>query len=167
MNIKTWDDRLAEMEDGAITTSHHVTCAMQDEIDELRAALKTKPTFVQTRAQLENAWCELNAMRAALKAQPEQRPRVYIAFSENGEHISYWTRSLEDAQTWTGRTNKKCEPFYPAPVQPAPLTDEQIQALLPKVTLKGEDPKTQVWLTRKDAIAYARAIEAALKGCVT
>ena len=53
------------------------------------------------------------------------------------------------------------------PVQPAPLTDEQIQALLPKVTLKGEDPKTQVWLTRKDAIAYARAIEAALKGCVT
>lgn len=44
-------------------------CDWQAEIDELRAALKTKPTFVQTRAQLEKEWCELNAMRAALKSQ--------------------------------------------------------------------------------------------------
>lgn len=37
--IKTWGDRLAEIPDGTITTSYHVTGAMQDEIDELRAAL--------------------------------------------------------------------------------------------------------------------------------
>lgn len=46
MTIKTWGDRLAEFEDGAIITSHHVTGAMQDEIDELRAerdALKSQP----------------------------------------------------------------------------------------------------------------------------
>ena len=66
------------------------------------------------------------ATRLYLAAAPVQPARAYIAFSENGEHISYWTRSFEDAQTWTGRTNRKCEPFYPAPVQPAPMTDEQI-----------------------------------------
>lgn len=42
--IKTWGDRLAEIPDGTITTSYHVTGAMQDEIDELRAALaKSQP----------------------------------------------------------------------------------------------------------------------------
>ena len=98
---------------------------------------------------------ELRKELAALKAQPVQEPRAYIAFSENGEHISYWTRSLEDAQTWTGRTNKKCEPFYPAPVQPAPLTDEQIR------NLQAQYP------TENDPMPFARAIETAIKGGAT
>ena len=41
------------------------------------------------------------------------------------------------------------------------LTDEEIDALLPKITLKGMDPKQQVWLTKKDAIAFVRAAETA------
>ena len=100
---------------------------------------------------------------AALKAQPEQQPRAYIAFSENGEHISYWTRSLEDAQTWTGRTNKKCEPFYPAPVQPAPLTDEQIFAACRPLYGTNES----AFMGRIDDLQTARAIDAAIKGGAT
>lgn len=42
------------------------------------------------------------------------------------------------------------------------LTDEDRFDLIPKITLKDEKPKTQVWLTRKDAIAYAKSIEAAV-----
>ena len=43
------------------------------------------------------------------------------------------------------------------------LSDDEIDALLPTITLKGLDPKQQVWLTKKDAIAFARAIIAAIK----
>jgi hypothetical protein len=42
------------------------------------------------------------------------------------------------------------------------LTQQDKHDLLPKVQLKDEDPKAQVWLTRKDAFAYADAIEAKL-----
>ena len=42
------------------------------------------------------------------------------------------------------------------------LTDEEIDTLLPKITLKGMDPKQQVWLTKKDAIAFVRAAEIAI-----
>ena len=42
------------------------------------------------------------------------------------------------------------------------LTDEEIDALLPKITLKGMGPKQQVRLTKKDAIAFVRAAEAAV-----
>ena len=110
--------------------------------------------YYYTSNYVDGLQAEIDELRAALKAQPEQQPRAYIAFSENGEHISYWTRSLEDAQTWTGRTNKKCEPFYPAPVQPAPLTDEQIKAIVFDTRYKG-------------VIDTARAIEAAIKGGAT
>ena len=76
MTIKTWYQRLEAMDDGHITTHEDVRNAQQAEIDELRAALKAKPAFVQARAQaraqLEKEWCELNAMKAALKAQPVQ-----------------------------------------------------------------------------------------------
>jgi hypothetical protein len=45
--------------------------------------------------------------------------------------------------------------------QPKRLTDEQIEALLPVIQLKGEAPKQAVWLTKKDALHFARAIESA------
>ena len=53
-----------------------------------------------------------------------------------------------------------------SPVEPSQaleLSDDEIDALLPTITLKGLDPKQQVWLTEKDAIAFARAIIAAIK----
>ena len=49
------------------------------------------------------------------------------------------------------------------PSQALELSDDEIDALLPTITLKGLDPKQQVWLTKKDAIAFARAIIAAIK----
>jgi len=49
------------------------------------------------------------------------------------------------------------------PSQALELSDDEIDALLPTITLKGLDPKQQVWLTqKKDAIAFARAIIAAI-----
>lgn len=39
MTIKTWHDRIMELEDGVIVTELHVTRYMQAEIDELRAKL--------------------------------------------------------------------------------------------------------------------------------
>ena len=49
------------------------------------------------------------------------------------------------------------------PSQAGELSDDEIDALLPTITLKGLDPKQQVWLTKKDAIAFASAIIAAIK----
>ena len=49
------------------------------------------------------------------------------------------------------------------PSQAVELSDDEIDALLPTITLKGLDPKQQVWLTKKDAIAFASAISAAIK----
>ena len=37
-------------------------------------------------------------------------------------------------------------------------TDAEILVLLPTVKLKDEDPKRMVWLTRKDALAFVRAV---------
>ena len=37
-------------------------------------------------------------------------------------------------------------------------TDAEILALLPTVKLKDEDPKRMVWLTRKDALKFVRAV---------
>ena len=48
------------------------------------------------------------------------------------------------------------------PSQARELSDDEIDALLPTITLKGLDPKQQVWLTKKDAITFARAIIAAI-----
>lgn len=42
-----------------------------------------------------------------------------------------------------------------------PLTDEQMLELLPTVQLKNEKPIPMVWLTRKDALIFARSVEAA------
>ena len=52
--IKTWGDRLAEIPDGTITTSYHVTGAMQDEIDELRATVDRKPNKDMTDKEAED-----------------------------------------------------------------------------------------------------------------
>ncbi len=41
MTIKTWHERIMELEDGVIVTSLHVTRYMQAEIDELRKAVKS------------------------------------------------------------------------------------------------------------------------------
>lgn len=41
MTIKTWHDRIMELEDGVIVTSLHVTRYMQAEIDDLRKAVKS------------------------------------------------------------------------------------------------------------------------------
>ena len=46
-DIKTWGDRLAEYEDGAIITSHHVQKEMQAEIEELRAALAERERILK------------------------------------------------------------------------------------------------------------------------
>jgi len=44
----------------------------------------------------------------------------------------------------------------------AVLTNAEIKALLPTITLRGEKPKKQVWLTQAEAIIFARAVEAAV-----
>ena len=41
MTIKTWHERIMELEDGVIVTSLHVTRYMQAEIDDLRKAVKS------------------------------------------------------------------------------------------------------------------------------
>ena len=80
--IKTWGDRLAEIPDGTITTSYHVTGAMQDEIDELRARLAQQAAMVEKCmvAMNENADRGMKAeqerdeLRAALaKSQPVEQ----------------------------------------------------------------------------------------------
>lgn len=43
-----------------------------------------------------------------------------------------------------------------------PLSISDIKKLLPTVKIKGQDPKAMVWLTQKDAIAYALAVQDAL-----
>ena len=82
--IKTWGDRLAEIPDGTITTSHHVTGAMQDEIDELRARLAQQAEMVEKCmvAMNENADRGMKAEQerdelfsaALAKSQPVEPP---------------------------------------------------------------------------------------------
>lgn len=70
--------------------------------------------------------------------------------------ITYMT-GYSDGREWAGATNQA------QPSQALELSDDEIDALLPTITLKGLDPKQQVWLTqKKDAIAFARAIIAAI-----
>ena len=49
MTIKTWHDRIMELEDGVIVTEPHVTRYMQAEIDELRAAVKSLAKEAEAR----------------------------------------------------------------------------------------------------------------------
>lgn len=42
------------------------------------------------------------------------------------------------------------------------LSNEEMKNLLPTVTVKGQDPKQMVWLTQKDALEYAYAVQAAI-----
>ena len=49
MTIKTWHDRIMELEDGVIVTEPHVTRYMQAEIDELRAAVKSLAKDAEAR----------------------------------------------------------------------------------------------------------------------
>lgn len=99
---------------------------LKDELNAYDKALRCEGWPYKARIDRARMLAEVNT----------QKPSAYIAFSENGEHISYWTRSLEDAQTWTGRTNKKCEPFYPAPVAPT-YKDSLTVAPAPQCTCLG------------------------------
>lgn len=40
------------------------------------------------------------------------------------------------------------------------LTDEEMSKLLPTITFGKEEPKTQVWLTRSEALKAMRDVEA-------
>ena len=40
----------------------------------------------------------------------------------------------------------------------AEISDNELRALLPVISLKNEEPRTQVWLTQKDALAFARTV---------
>ena len=42
------------------------------------------------------------------------------------------------------------------------LSNEEMKNLLPTVTVKGQDPKQMVWLTQKDALEYAYAVQTAI-----
>ena len=83
--IKTWGDRLAEFEDGAIITSHHVTGAMQDEIDELRA--ENAALLAANRDSMDH-YNELRAELDALKSQPHLAV-FNIAINESVGAICY------------------------------------------------------------------------------
>lgn len=42
------------------------------------------------------------------------------------------------------------------------LSNEEMKNLLPTVTVKGQDSKQMVWLTQKDALEYAYAVQTAM-----
>ena len=68
-----------------------------------------------------------------------------------GEAAREYMTGYSDAKEWA------------KPSQALELSDDEIDALLPTITLKGLGQKQQIWLTKKDAIAFARTIIAAIK----
>ena len=75
-------------------------------------------------------------------------------------------------ETWCGSVVRLYEdlpletPLYTSPLASKPwvgMTDEELHDLLPTVQIKDEKPAPMVWLTRKDAFEFARAIEAKLR----
>lgn len=93
---------------------------------------------------MECEGCRINRERRELLPAPGEAAREYMT-------------GYSDGKEWAGATSQA------QPSQALELSDDEIDALLPTITLKGLDPKQQVWLTqKKDAIAFARAIIAAI-----
>ena len=110
MTIKTWQDRLEGLDDGHLTTNSDVTCAMQDEIDELRAALK---------------------------AQRVQEPVAWRVLESGNRYALYFHKPTADRAGEIQTPRTFAEPLFAAPVQPALLTDEQIKAIVFDTRYKG------------------------------
>ena len=104
--IKTWGDRLAEIPDGTITTSYHVTGAMQDEIDELRARLAQQAEMVEKCMVAMNE----NADRG-MKAEQE-RDELFRAALEQVEPVAWQCRTRPDwHDQWMGWVDCSKEVF--------------------------------------------------------
>ncbi len=121
--IKTWGDRLAEIPDGTITTSYHVTGAMQDEIDELRARLAQQAEMVEKCmvAMNENADRGMKAeqerdeLRAALAKVEQGKPVAwFIDVTTNGESTGDW--QVAAREHWGDLSI--CKPLFTRPVRP-------------------------------------------------
>jgi hypothetical protein len=93
-----------------------IAMRMQEEIDELRAALaQPEPDLKLVANFLKEYGLEVLDVIAALKTQPEQEPVAWI--NEHG-HIDRGLDAILDPTGWT--------PLYTHPPQRKPLTERQI-----------------------------------------
>ncbi|MBP8853255.1 MAG: hypothetical protein KBG81_09530 [Moraxellaceae bacterium] len=125
--IKTWGDRLAEIPDGTITTSYHVTGAMQDEIDELRARLAQQAEMVEKCmvAMNENADRGMKAEQerdelfsaALAKSQPVEQGKPVRPMS--GEPVLGTKTWMEGGVVMT--QNLTASDIY----KPVPMTEDE------------------------------------------
>lgn len=51
-------------------------------------------------------------------------PSIYLAFSDNGEHIRFWTASEDHAREWA-RENWETEPFFSGEQMAAVLAENE------------------------------------------
>ena len=142
---------------GLIKSLEHTTMAAEaeaKEVDERNAVIAGLRTQNQALMEALERMVEsvtgvdqvsaVDEARAALTAAQQAQPPA------PSEAAREYMTGYSDAKEWA------------KPSQALELSDDEIDALLPTITLKGLDPKQQVWLTKKDAIAFARAIIAAI-----
>jgi hypothetical protein len=118
-------------------------------------------TEAEKRAYAFGWWKALEANRAAPVQEPESFEEWNAKQHGDPEEIGL-LQALRIAYCAGQDSVTKSTPPA-AQRQWVGLTDEDKLRLLPTVQLKDEDPKSQVWLTRKDAFAYADALDAKLR----
>ena len=94
MSIKTW---LSRLEVKPVNTSEEIETAMQDEIDELRAALQERDA--KHLAGLEVIALHVEAMEAKLAEQRRVLEQALEAL-ENLQGIDTGTEGIEDVTIW-------------------------------------------------------------------
>ncbi len=122
--LATENERLKELM--AKRTREH-----QQEMTSFRLRVRSQDdaTFAALRDEVNGLTGSLDRAEKALKEAQEQKPALYMAFSECGQFIRYWTRDTANLDATMAVNDFTVLEFFarPTPATAAP-TDEQIHA---------------------------------------
>ena len=148
--IKTWQQRCEEHPDHqtGMVSGTMIEARMQEEIDDLRAALATE-NIIQDWDLLKENW-SINACKAYAK-QLRDKTRANTA-EHAAEAIEYLIKAVQDYPD-----TDKVTPLYTASPRRKPLSDHKIAQILDRERMKwNKSPPIYTF-----DLAFARAIEAA------